>query len=143
MSARAQGDGARVCFEKRAVLPAQLPVGALGRGEGPKPELSPASWPAVLGFFWDSLCCLLNGCGWPGLKGLEYGAAGNRWWRRLEKRKREEGGVRGKRTEGGLGSLPSPFLSPILCRSILVTGLIHSSITSDRSQSQRFLPSQA
>lgn len=34
---------------RRAVLPALLPVGALGRGEGPRPELSPASRSGVRG----------------------------------------------------------------------------------------------
>lgn len=43
MSERAQGDGARFAL-RRAVVPAELPVGALGSiGEGPRPELSPTS----------------------------------------------------------------------------------------------------
>lgn len=48
---------------RRAVLPAELPVGARGRGEGPRPELCPASCPpalAVEAFLLRQLCCVLR-----------------------------------------------------------------------------------
>lgn len=49
---------------RRAVLPAELPVGAQGQGKSPRPELGPASCLssalAVEAFLLRQLCCVLR-----------------------------------------------------------------------------------
>lgn len=70
MSARAQGDGARICSEKSCSTCSAACGGSGARGMAQaraKPRLLVCSSRFLLGQF-----VLLNSGGWPGSKGLEY-----------------------------------------------------------------------